>query len=113
MKMKRMKILTFAIMDYLVDMVTKYVDSPNAWKILIEAYKSRDLIMVLNLNYKLSTLKYQIFTSIEEFLKLVWKIKNQLAMLGEIVFPKILIQTILNDLLPFFNSLMYNFTSMD
>lgn len=34
MKAKAMKILTFAVRDYLIDMVTKYKDLIDAWKVL-------------------------------------------------------------------------------
>lgn len=61
MKAKAIKILTFAVKD-LVDTVTKYEDLVDAWKALKNKYKSRDLAIVLNLNYKLSILKFHSFS---------------------------------------------------
>lgn len=60
-------------------MVKKHKDSTNAWKILKDVYKSKELTVILNLNHKLLIVKYQNFTSIEEFLKKACEIKLALA----------------------------------
>lgn len=86
-----MKILTFAMKDYLIDLITKYKNPTNTLRTLKDEYESKDPTMVLNFNYKLSTVKFQNFTSIKEPLRMAHKIKNQLAIRGEIVLAKILV----------------------
>lgn len=54
-------------------------------------YKNRDLVVILNFNYKLSMLKFQNFTSMEEFLKTLQEIKKQFAILGKKFLTKILV----------------------
>lgn len=56
--MKAIKILTFDIKDYLVDIVIEYEDLANAWMVLKQEYESEVLIIELNLNYVLSTMKF-------------------------------------------------------
>lgn len=38
----------FAMKDFLVDLVIKYKDLVDAWKIRKDKYESEDLVMVLN-----------------------------------------------------------------
>lgn len=80
---------------------------------LKQKYKSKDLTMVFNLNYKLSILKFQNFISIEEFLKIAQEIENQLITLCKKIPTKTLIKIMLNSLPSSFDSLIYSLTSID
>lgn len=50
-------------------MVKKYEDLGDTSKTLKDEYENGDLAMVMNLNYKLSPLKFQKITFMEEFLR--------------------------------------------
>lgn len=113
MNKKTMKILNIIIKDYLVDKMIEHEDLKNTWMALKQEYKSRNPDMILNLKYKLFILKFQNFTSIEEFFRITQKINNQLIALGEKVQIKTLVQIMLNGLSLFFNNLLYRLISVD
>lgn len=113
MKAKVMKILMFTIKDYVIDIMKEHEDLANTQMALKQKYKSKDLTMVFNLNYKLSILKFQNFISIEEFLKIAQEIENQLITLCKKIPTKTLIKIMLNSLPSSFDSLIYSLTSID
>lgn len=53
-----MKILIFAIENYLMDIVTKNKELVDVRMALKQEYENKDLAIVVNLKYKLSILKF-------------------------------------------------------
>lgn len=113
MKAKAVKFISFAIKDYLLDLMIEHQDSMDTWRTLKDKYKNGILAMVINPNYKLLTFESQKFTSMEEFLIMACEIKKQLAILGQTALAKTFVQIIFNQLHPTFNTPIYNLKDID